>query len=172
MICSSQAIINLGAQHDLLEKLLFKLKVGAGNQQDISLCIHNMGQNQEQTHCLCRRLTLFLCYAQVLPYELPHQEQEVAKQLTKAGHLVTEPSQADLGALVVTFVSKLHVDYTRFCFYRASSSTVAQMPTSMSDFLRLVLQRMGFVQMANPLNNSKRPSSRLSLAQFHNDFYR
>lgn len=104
--------------------------------------------------------------------QLPEQEQAVANQLTRSGCLVTEPSEADQGALVVAFVSKLHMEYTRFCLYRWSHSTVAQMPGSMSDFLRLVLQRMSFVQMANSSNLSKNPSRGLLEAHYQNEFYR
>ena len=86
--------------------------------------------------------------------DLPTQEQALANQLTRFGYLVTEPSEADLGAFVVTFVSRLHMEYTRFCLYSQSYSMMAQMPTSMSDFLRLVLQRMSFSQLANSLNVS------------------
>jgi len=108
----------------------------------------------------------------VILSDLPIQEQAVANQLTRSGYLVTEPSKADRGALVVTFVSKLHMEYTRFCFYSRSYGTLAQMPTSMSDFLRLVLQRMSFAQMANSLNISKSPSRGLLEAHYQNEFYR
>ena len=104
--------------------------------------------------------------------QLPEQEQAAANQLTRSGYLVTEPSEADQGALVITFVSKLHMEYTRFCFYRGSHSTVAQMPSSMSEFLRVVLQRMSFAQMANSSNLSKSPSRGLLEAHYQNEFYR
>ncbi|KAL3155862.1 hypothetical protein ABBQ32_012868 [Trebouxia sp. C0010 RCD-2024] len=131
---SSQAIMVVGAQHDLLEKLLFK--------------------------------------RQVILVQLSNQEQAVANHLTRSGYLVAEPFKVDQGAFVVTFVSKLHMEYTRFCFYSRSYSTLAQMPTSMSDFLRLVLQRMSFAQMANSLNISKSPSRGLLEAHYQNEFYR
>ncbi len=104
--------------------------------------------------------------------QLPEQEQAVANQLTRSGYLVTEPCEVDQGAFVVTFVSRLHMEYTRFCFYSWSYSTLAQMPTSMSDFLRLVLQRMSFAQMAHSLNISKSPSRGLLEAHYQNEFYR
>ena len=104
--------------------------------------------------------------------DLSKQEQEVANQLTRSGYLVTELSEVGQGPFVVAFVSKLHMEYTRFCFYSQSYSTLAQMPTSMSDFLRLVLQRMSFAQMANSLNISKSPSRGLLEAHFQNEFYR
>ena len=40
----------------------------------------------------------------------------------------------------------------------------------MSDFLRLVLQRMSFAQMANSLNSSKSPSRGLLEAHHRNEF--
>ncbi len=118
------------------------------------------------------QLTWFLWYGQVILNKLPDQEQAVANQLTRSGYLVTEPSEADPGAFVVSFVSRLHMEYTRFCFYSRSYSTLAQMPTSMSDFLRQVLQRMSFAQMANSLNTSKSPSRGLLEAHYQNEFYR
>ena len=42
----------------------------------------------------------------------------------------------------------------------------------MSDFLRLVLQRVSFAQMANSLNISKSPSRGLLEAHYQNEFYR
>ena len=117
-------------------------------------------------------MTLFLCYGQVVLNQLPVQEQAVANHLARFGYLVTEPSEADQGAFVVTFVSRLHMEYTRFCFYSRSYSTLAQMPTSMSDFLILVLQRMSFAQMANSLNISKSTSRGLLEAHYQNEFYR
>jgi len=108
----------------------------------------------------------------VLLKDLSKQEQEVANQLTRSGYLVTELSEVGQGPFVVAFVSKLHMEYTRFCFYSQSYSTLAQMPTSMSDFLRLVLQRMSFAQMANSLNISKSPSRGLLEAHYQNEFYR
>ncbi|DBA88763.1 TPA: hypothetical protein ACH3X1_004181 [Trebouxia sp. C0004] len=109
---------------------------------------------------------------QVILPDLPVQEQTVANQLTRSGYLVTEPSEADQGALVVAFVSKLHMEYTRFCFYNRSYGTLAEMPTSMSNFLRLVLQRMSFAQMAKLLNISKSPRRGPLEAHYHNEFYR
>ena len=76
--------------------------------------------------------------------DLSKQEQQVANQLTRSGYLVTELSEVGQGPFVVAFVSKLHMEYTRFCFYSQSYSTLAQMPTTMSEFLKLVLQRMSF----------------------------
>lgn len=104
--------------------------------------------------------------------DLSEQEQDVANQLTRSGYLVTELSEVGQGPFVVAFVSKLHMEYTRFCFYRRKYSTLAQMPTSMSDFLRLVLQRMSFAQMANSLNISKSPRRGLLEAHYQNEFYR
>ncbi len=104
--------------------------------------------------------------------DLPVQEQTVANQLTRSGYLVTEASEADPGALVVAFVSKLHMEYTRYCFYNRNYGTLAEMPTSMSDFLRLVLRRMSFAQMANSLNISKNPRRGLLEAHYQNEFYR
>ena len=80
--------------------------------------------------------------------DLSKQEREVANQLTRSGYLVTGLSEVVQGPFVVAFVLKLHMEYTRFCFCSQSYSTLPQMPTSMSDFLRLVLQRMSFAQMA------------------------
>lgn len=127
---------------------------------------------EERPDVLHQRMTLFLCHAQVILVQLSNQEQAVANHLTRSGYLVAEPSKVDQGAFVVTFVSKLHMEYTRFCFYSRSYSTLAQMPTSMSDFLRLVLQRMSFAQMANSLNISKSPSRGLLEAHYQNEFYR
>lgn len=104
--------------------------------------------------------------------DLSKQEQEVANQLTRSGYLVAELSEAGQGPLVVAFVSKLHMEYTRFCFYSQSYSTLAQMPTSMSEFLKLVLQRMSVAQMANSLNISKSSSRGLLEAHYQNEFYR
>lgn len=103
---------------------------------------------------------------------LSKHEQEVANQLTRPGYLVTELCEAGQGPFVVGFASKLHMEYTRFCFYSQSHSTLAQMPTSMSDFLRQVLQRMSVAQMANSLNISKSPSRGLLETHYHNEFYR
>jgi len=108
----------------------------------------------------------------VLLKDLSKQEQEVANQLTRSGYLVTELSEVGQGPFVVAFVSKLHMEYTRFCFYSQSYSTLAQMPTSMSEFLKLVLQRMSFAQMANSLNISKSSSRGLLEAHYQNEFYR
>lgn len=104
--------------------------------------------------------------------ELPPQEQALAHQLTRSGYLVTEPSEADRGAFVVTFVSRLHMEYTQFCFYSQRYSMMAHMPTSMPEVLRLVLQRMTFRQLANSLNVSSSPSRGLLEAQYQNEFYR
>ena len=104
--------------------------------------------------------------------QLPEEEQAAANQLTRSGYLVTEPSEVDQGALVITFVSRLHMEYTRFCFYRWSNSTVAQIPTSMSDFLRLVLQRMRFAQMTDSLSITKSLSRGLLQSHCQNEFYR
>ena len=103
---------------------------------------------------------------------LSKQEEKIANQLTRSGYLLTELSENGQGPFVVAFVSKLHMEYTRFCFYSQSYSTLAQMPTSTSDFLRLVLQRMSFAQMANSLNISKSPSRGLLEAHYQNEFYR
>lgn len=104
--------------------------------------------------------------------ELSKQEQALANQLTRSGYLVTEPSEADQGAFVVTFVSRLHMEYTQFCFYSQSYGMLAHMPTSMSDFLSLVLQRMSLRQLANSLNVSGSPSRGLLEAHYQNEFYR
>ena len=64
------------------------------------------------------------------------------------------------------------MEYTQFCFYSQSYSMLAQMPTSMSDFLRLILQRMSFRQMANSLNVSSSPSRGVLEAHCQNEFYR
>jgi len=134
--------------------------------------LHSQGTRINVGDLLHRRLTFFLCHAQVILPDVPVQEQTVANQLTRSGYLVTKPSEADRGALVVAFVSKSHMEYTRFCFNNRSYGTLAEMPTSMSDFLRLVLQRMSFAQMANSLNISKNPRRGLLEAHYQNEFYR
>ena len=101
---------------------------------------------------------------------LSRQEREVANQLTRSGYLVTELSEGGQGPFLVAFVSKLHMEYTRFCFYSQTYSTLAQMLTSMSHFLRLVLQRMSFAQMANSLSISKSPSRGLLEAHYQMSF--
>lgn len=108
----------------------------------------------------------------MLHEDLPTQEKQVADQLTRSGYLVTELSEGGQGPFVVAFVSKLHKEYTRFCFYSQSYGTLAEMPTSMSDFLTQVLQRMGFAQIAKSLNISKSPSRGLLEVRCRNEFYR
>ena len=81
--------------------------------------------------------------------DLSKKEQEVANQLTRSGYLVTELSEVVQGPFVVAFVSKLVYGVHQILFHNQNYSTLAQMPTSMSDFLRLVLQRMSFAQMVN-----------------------
>ena len=75
---------------------------------------------QEWPDVLHWRLTVSLCYAQVLLKDLSKQERKVANQLTRSGYLVTELSEVGQGPFVVAFVSKLHMEYTRFCFYSQS----------------------------------------------------
>lgn len=169
LLCSSEAIMTSGAQHDLLEKLLFSHQV---NDCQDSCSLNKAPRNGHI--CCIKKLNRVLSRAQVILTDLPEEEQEVAKQLTRAGYLVAEPSEAvdDQGAFVVAFVSKLHMEYTRFCFYTRSFNTLAQMPQSMSDFLRLVLQHMSSAQMANSLNTSKSPRRGLLEAHYQNEFYR
>ena len=121
------------------------------------------------------QLTLFLCHGQVIVRRLPEQEQAAANLLTRSGYLAIEPSEveADQGAFVVTFTSRLHMEYTRFWFYHHSRDVLAQMPTALSDFLRLVLQRMSSTRMASCLNSSSSsPSRGLVEAHYQTEFYR
>lgn len=96
----------------------------------------------------------------------------MAHQLTRPGYLVTEPCEAEPGAYVVAFVSRLHMEYTRYCFYHCSYSVLPQMPTSISDFLTLVVQQMSSGWMASAMNVSSAASQGLSEARYHNEFYR
>lgn len=121
---------------------------------------------------LHQQLTVFFCYRQVALKQLPPQEEAAANQLTRFGYLVTEPSEADKNVYLVTFVSKLHMEYTRFCFCSHSYNILAHMPASMSDFLRLALQQMSFSQMDNPLTVSNTSSRGPLEAYYRNEFYR
>ena len=52
VLCSSQSILMSGAQHNLLEKLLFKSEVGVVNEPDTSFCIHVKAPISSMTFCI------------------------------------------------------------------------------------------------------------------------
>ena len=64
------------------------------------------------------------------------------------------------------------MEYARLCFYEGNHITLPQMLTSISEFLRLVLQQMSSGRMANDLNVNSNASRGLSEARHQNEFYR
>lgn len=118
-------------------------------------------------------IDLMFCYGQVIVRELPEQEQAAAHNIWLLS-IQPSDSEADQGASVVPCISRLHMEYIRFWFYPYSHDKLgqAEMPTAMSDFLRLVLQHMSSTRMASCLNSSSSPSRGLVEAQYQNEFYR
>lgn len=121
---------------------------------------------------LHQQLTLSTCHGQVTLHRLPEREQATAHHLTQFGYLVIEPCAADQGADVVTFVSRIHLEYARFCFYDGNYITPPQLLTSISEFLRLVLQQMSSGRMAASVHVGSGASRGLSEARHQNEFYR
>ena len=56
VLCSSQSILMSGAQHDLLEKLLFENEVGVSNSQDTSFFIHVKAPISRMARCFALTL--------------------------------------------------------------------------------------------------------------------
>ena len=137
---------------------------------------HQATHAKKMVICLTSTIDSIFCYGQVLVRELSEQEQAAANLLTISGYLAIEPSglETDQGASVVTFISRLHMEYIQFWFYDHSRDELGQaaMPIAMSDFLRLVLQRMSSTRMASCLNSSSSPSTGLVEAHYQNEFYR
>ncbi len=119
-------------------------------------------------------IDFIFCCDQVRVRELSDEEQAAANLLTTSGYLAIEPSDSDQGASVVTFISRLHMEYMQFWFSYHGRDKMGQaaMPTAMSDFLRLLLQRMSSTRMASCSNSSGSPSRGLVVASYQNEFYR
>ncbi len=98
---------------------------------------HQATHAKKMVTCLTLTIGFIFCYGQVIVRELPEQEQAAANLLTISGYLAIEPSdsEANQGASVVTFISRLHMEYTRCWFYHHSRDELADMPTAMFDFL-------------------------------------
>lgn len=149
------------------------------NQHDMSCtfsALHLHQASHAKKMVMCLTIDSMFCYGQVRVRDLPEEEQAAADLLTISGYLAIEPSDsvADQGASVVTFISRLHMEYMRVWFYHHSRDEIGlvAMPAVMFDFLRLVLQRMSSTRMASCSNSSGSPSRGLVEAPYQNDFYR
>ncbi len=140
----------------------------------VHFALHPHQATHAKNMVICLTIDSIFCYGQVRVRDLPEEEQAAANLLTISGYLAIEPSDSNQGASVVTFISRLHMEYMRFWFYYHGRDEMGQaaMPTAMSDFLRLVLQRMSSTRMASCSNSSGSPSRGLVEAPYQNEFYR
>ena len=141
-----------------------------------ALHLHQASHAKKMVICLTWTTDLTFCYGQMIVRDLPEEEQASANLLTVSGYLAIEPSdlEADQGASVVTFISRLHMEYMRFWFYDHSRDEIglAAMPAVMFDFLRLILQQTSSIRIASCSKSSSSPSRGLVEAPYQNEFYR